>query len=114
MYAATVQSPQVCSKPITQLTSEIERLPISQARRIPTKAYSHLATHTEDWEYPKLSSVIPRRILSTFPTDLYDFLFWLDAYILTDSKITQTPAKIVIFLSDNEKLFFFITLVEKV
>jgi len=64
---------QVCSKPKTQLTSEIERLPISQARRIPTKAYSHLATHTEDWEYPKLSSVIPRKILSTFPTDLYDF-----------------------------------------
>lgn len=64
---------QVCSKPKTQLTSEIERLPISQARRIPTKAYSHLATHTEDWEYPKLSTVVPRRILSTFPNDLYDF-----------------------------------------
>lgn len=64
---------EVSRNPRTQLTIEIERLPVGRARRIPTKAYEHLASHTEDWEYRKLTSVVPNRILSTLPDDLINF-----------------------------------------
>lgn len=64
---------QVCVRPLTQLAVEIERLPVGRARRIPARAYAHLASHTEDWDYPKLTTVVPRKILSTLPQDLLDF-----------------------------------------
>ncbi|MFO0575499.1 MAG: DUF2357 domain-containing protein [Polyangia bacterium] len=54
----------VCACPRAHLKSEVERLPIHRARRMPPRAIGHLAAHSEDWEYLTLCSVRPRRILS--------------------------------------------------
>ena len=64
---------RVSESPRTQLTIDIELLPVSRARRITSRTYEYLASHTEDWEYRKLTSVIPRKVLSTIPADLYNF-----------------------------------------
>ena len=64
---------EVSRRPQTRLTIEIERMPVGRARRIPPKAYPYLAAHTEDWEYRKLTSVVPSRILSTLPEELINF-----------------------------------------
>jgi hypothetical protein len=62
----------VCRKPRMYLELEIERLPVSRARRIPVKATNYLASHTEDWEKRTLRSVMPKRILSLVREDDYD------------------------------------------
>ena len=64
---------EIAHRPQQQLKIEIERMPVGRARRIPARAQEYLSHHTEDWEYPKFSSVVPRRILSTIPDDLLDF-----------------------------------------
>ena len=64
---------EVSRRPQTRLTIEIERMPVSRARRIPARAYPYLASHTEDWEHRKLTTVIPHKILSTLPDDLLNF-----------------------------------------
>lgn len=63
---------EVCRHPRTHLRTETERLPISRARRIPPQAVEHLATHTEDWQHRKLTSVVPKRILSVMVDDEFD------------------------------------------
>lgn len=54
----------VCHKPSAHLRVEIERLPVSRARRVPREAVSYLASHTEDWEKELLTGVHPKRVLS--------------------------------------------------
>ena len=61
-----------CRRPRTHLRVEVERTPVSRARRSPVQAASYLASHTEDWERPTLSAVIPKRILSVVRDDEYD------------------------------------------
>ena len=63
---------EVCRKPRAHLRVDIERLPVSRARRIPTSAAQYLAMHTEDWERPTLRSVQPKRILALVRDDLLD------------------------------------------
>jgi hypothetical protein len=64
---------RICEQPRTHLTVEEERTPVWRARRIPLKAYEHLSIHTEDWEYKKARSVVPRKVLSTIPNEFLDF-----------------------------------------
>jgi len=64
---------RVCRKPVNRLTGETARVPIGRARRIPTRSYEYLANHTEDWQYRSLTSVVPRRIISTITEELLDF-----------------------------------------
>jgi len=63
---------EVCHRPRTYLKVEIERLPVSRAKRIPPAAASFLASHTEDWERRTLRSVLPKRILSRVQEDLHN------------------------------------------
>ena len=62
----------VCMKPRAHLNVEVERVPVSKARRLPSKAASYLASHTEDWERPLVRSVLPKRVLSEVRHDEYD------------------------------------------
>lgn len=62
----------VCLKPRAHLHVEVERVSISKARRLPVKATSYLASHTEDWERPLIKSVLPKRILSEVRQDQID------------------------------------------
>ena len=54
----------VCSKPRTNLQVEIERVPVSRARRVTSGASSYLAGHTEDWDHVLVRGVLPKRILA--------------------------------------------------
>lgn len=59
----------VCRKPRTHLHVEIERAPVSKARRIPPAAASYLAAHTEDWDRPLLRGILPKRVLTEVRQD---------------------------------------------
>jgi hypothetical protein len=65
---------EVCSRPRAYLLHEIEPVHLHKARRLPTKAISHLASHTEDWESRQLirGGVIPKRILSEVREEDFD------------------------------------------
>lgn len=63
---------EVCRRPRTHLRVEVERMPVSRARRFPPQAANYLAAHTEDWERPTLRSVIPKRILASVREDQFD------------------------------------------
>lgn len=63
---------EVCQRPRAHLRVEVERTPVSRARRVPPVAAAFLASHTEDWARRKLSTVEPRRILAMVRDDLYD------------------------------------------
>ena len=62
----------VCRKPRAHLNVEVERVPVSRARRLPSKAAAYLASHTEDWERPLLRGVLPKRVLAEVRHDEYD------------------------------------------
>jgi len=62
----------VCRKPRAHLHVEVERVPISKARRIPPAAVSYLASHTEDWDRPLLRGILPKRILAEVRHDQID------------------------------------------
>lgn len=62
----------VCRKPRAHLHVEIERAPVSKARRIPAAAVSYLAAHTEDWDRPLLRGILPKRILAEVRQDQID------------------------------------------
>lgn len=63
---------EVCMRPRTHLHVEIERVPVGKARRLPKKAAPYLLSHTEDWEGPRLRTVMPKRILAEMPDDQMD------------------------------------------
>lgn len=46
------------------LHREIEKVHVSRAKRIPSKSYQYLASHTEDWVHKSIVSFKPRRILN--------------------------------------------------
>ena len=60
------------ARPKAYLKTETARVYVSQARRIPARAISYLAAHTEDWERPTLRSVRPKRVLAEVREDELD------------------------------------------
>lgn len=62
----------VCERPRAHLHVEVERVPVSRARRIPPAAVSYLASHTEDWDRPLLRGVLPKRVNSEVRHDQID------------------------------------------
>jgi len=62
----------ICWKPRAHLHVEIERAPVSKARRVPAAAASYLAAHTEDWDRPLLHGILPKRILAEVRQDQVD------------------------------------------
>jgi hypothetical protein len=63
---------EACARPNAYLKFETTRVFVSQARRIPARALSYLAAHTEDWERPTLRSVRPKRVLAEVREDELD------------------------------------------
>ena len=62
----------VCRKPQAHLHVEVERMPVSKARRMPAAAAAYLASHTEDWDRPLLRGILPKRILAEVRHDQLD------------------------------------------
>jgi hypothetical protein len=63
---------EICRRPHTHLSVEVERMAVSLARRFPPQAANYLGAHTEDWERPTLRSVVPKRILATVREEEFD------------------------------------------
>ena len=62
----------VCRSPRTHIRMETERVHVARARRIARDAPAWLASHTEDWEHRKITSVQPRRILAEVREERWD------------------------------------------
>ena len=62
----------VCHKPHMNLHIEVERVLVSKAKRVPSRAVSYLASHTEDWDRPLIRGIIPKCILAEVRNDQID------------------------------------------
>ena len=92
------------------LEREIEKVNVSRAKRIPSKSYQYLASHTEDWIHKSIVSFKPSRILNEeleLNFDIYEnqltvaFLERCLVYLNSRMKEIQD---IKSFLSEYEKL----------
>lgn len=54
----------ICHQPHFLLQRTIEKVSVSKAKRIPSKSYQYLASHTEDWEQKSIVRFKPNRILN--------------------------------------------------
>ncbi len=55
---------EIFRQPHYLLEREIEKVHVSRAKRIPSKSYQHLASHTEDWAHKSIVNFKPIRILN--------------------------------------------------
>ncbi|NTX39158.1 hypothetical protein HUA78_32460 [Myxococcus sp. CA033] len=85
---------EVCRRPRTHLRVEVDRMPVSRARRFPAQAANYLAAHTEDWERPMLRSVVPKRILATVREDQFDIYENRVAVRLVDHLVTHLRRRV--------------------
>ena len=54
---------EICRQPHSLLQRTIEKVNVARAKRIPSKSYQYLASHTEDWEQKSILLFKPNRIL---------------------------------------------------
>ena len=62
---------EVCHRPITLLSTEVEKVHVSRAIRIPKQATEYLLSHTEDWEKRTIQTIQPHNVLSELVKDDY-------------------------------------------
>lgn len=55
---------QICRQPHFLLQRTIEKVNVSRAKRLPSKSYQHLASHTEDWQQKSIVQFKPSRVLN--------------------------------------------------
>ena len=84
----------VCRTPRTHIRVETERVLVARARRIALNAPAWLASHTEDWDYRKISGVQPRRILAEVREERWDLYENRVAVRLVDSLVTWLRRRI--------------------
>ena len=84
----------VCRNPRTHIRVETERVIVARARRIAPNAPAWLASHTEDWDYRKISGVQPRRILAEVRDERWDLYENRVAVRLVDSLVTWLRRRI--------------------
>ena len=66
---------EICKDPAYKLGSEASKVNISRAKRIPTKAISYLASHTEDWSRRTITGIQPKKIIAesfTYDLQIYE------------------------------------------
>jgi hypothetical protein len=64
LYAKVFHLEEIFRVPHYLLEREIEKVNVSRAKRIPSKSYQYLASHTEDWIHKSIVSFKPSRILN--------------------------------------------------
>ena len=92
------------------LEREIEKVNVSRAKRIPSKSYQYLASHTEDWIHKSIVSFKPSRILNEeleLNFDVYEnqltLAFIERCLVYLNSRIKEIQ-DIRSFLTEYEKL----------
>ena len=63
---------EVCHRPITLLSTEIDKVHVNRAIRIPKQATEYLLSHTEDWEKRTIQTIQPHNVLSELIIDDYN------------------------------------------
>jgi hypothetical protein len=101
---------EICRQPHYLLEREIEKVHISRAKRIPTKSYQHLASHTEDWLHKSIVNFKPSRILHEeldLNFDIYENQFTVSflekCLIYLNARIKEIQ-DIKLFLGEYEKI----------
>ncbi|PJE46497.1 MAG: hypothetical protein CUR34_07620 [Sediminibacterium sp.] len=110
LYQKVFHLEEIFRVPHYLLEREIEKVNVSRAKRIPSKSYQYLASHTEDWIHKSIVSFKPSRILNEeleLNFDIYEnqltvaFLERCLVYLNSRMKEIQD---IKSFLSEYEKL----------
>ena len=53
-----------CRKPRQQLRTELEKLPVGRAKRIPPRSLEYLASHSEDWKRKTVHGIEPTHVIA--------------------------------------------------
>lgn len=110
LYEKLFHLEEIFRLPHYLLEREIEKVNVSRAKRIPSKSYQYLASHTEDWIHKSIVSFKPSRILNEeleLNLDIYEnqltvaFLERCLVYLNSRMKEIQD---IKSFLTEYEKL----------
>lgn len=110
LYEKVFHLEEIFRVPHYLLEREIEKVHVSRAKRISSKSYQYLASHTEDWVHKSIVSFKPSRILNEeleLNFDIYEnqltVAFLERCLIYLNSRIKEIQ-NIKSFLADYEKL----------
>lgn len=53
-----------CHKPRQQLKTDLEKLPVGRAKRIPPRSLEYLASHSEDWKRKTVHGIEPTHVIA--------------------------------------------------
>jgi len=53
-----------CRKPRQQLRTDLEKLPVGRAKRIPPRSLEYLASHSEDWKCKTIHGIEPTHVIA--------------------------------------------------
>jgi hypothetical protein len=101
---------EIFRNPHYLLEREIEKVNVARAKRIPSKSYQYLASHTEDWMHKSIVSFKPIRILHEeldLNYDVYENQFtvvFLEKCLVYLNARLKEIQDIKLFLQDYEKL----------
>lgn len=59
----------VCHRPRQQLTTDLEKLPVGRAKRIPPRSIEFLASHSEDWKRRTATGIEPSHVVAEILED---------------------------------------------
>lgn len=62
----------ICRQPHFLLNREIEKVNVARAKRISTRTYGYLSSHTEDWLQKSVVTFKPRKVLNEELDEFYD------------------------------------------
>ena len=110
LYEKVFHLEEIFRVPHYLLEREIEKVHVSRAKRIPSKSYQYLASHTEDWIHKSIVSFKPSRILNEeleLNFDIYEnqltVAFLERCLVYLNSRLKEIQ-DIKSFLAEYEKL----------
>lgn len=110
LYEKVFHIEEIFRLPHYLLEREIEKVHVSRAKRIPSKSYQYLASHTEDWIHKSIVNFKPSRILNEelyLNFDVYEnqltIAFVERSLVYLNSRLKEIQ-DIKSFLSEYEKL----------
>jgi len=110
LYEKVFHLEEIFRVPHYLLEREIEKVHVSRAKRIPSKSYQYLASHTEDWIHKSIVSFKPSRILNEeleLNFDIYEnqltVSFLERCLVYLNSRLKEIQ-DIKTFLAEYEKL----------
>lgn len=58
-----------CRRPRQQLRTDLEKLPVGRAKRIPPRSLEYLASHSEDWKRKTVNGIEPTHVIAEIVED---------------------------------------------